>query len=315
MAAARGGRAVAVALSIFAAFLWATYYIFVLRVTPAASPSAILVYPFVFGGIGYVIWALARGEARAFAGLWRDPASYGRLGVLVGFQVGVLAATYLTGPVDAALLSLIGDVVVTPIVVATVFAAHREHIGTPLFAAGLILSLAGGSLAIAGGQRLESVPPIGWLVVPCVPIFAAFFFLLTARANEKAPASSVVAQSMVAAAIVLALAAPLFPGGWDGLVRVPPVALLLLVVCGVTNFFLADAIYFEAIAQVGLVIPPMLMTGIPVFTLILSATLLGIHLPLLGVVGIPIAVVGALLALRGGARPVTPGDGAQAPGV
>jgi len=43
----------------------------------------------------------------------------------------------------------------------------------------------------------------------------------------------------------------------------------------------------------------MLMTAIPVFTLLLSAGLLGIGLPLVGVLGIPVAVAGGLLALRG----------------
>jgi drug/metabolite transporter (DMT)-like permease len=303
VAAARPARALAVTLSLAAAFCWSTYYVFVLWATPAATPSAILVYPFVFGGIGYAGWALGRGEGRAFLRLWRSPSAYLRIGLLVGMQVGVLAATYLTGPVDAALLSLIGDVVVTPIIVVTILGIHRDHIATPLFAAGLVLCLVGGSLAIAGGRRLEAIPPIGWLVVPAVPIFVAFFFLLTARENRRAPAGAVLSQSMLGAGLVLALVSPLLPGGSGGLAQVPLVPLVLLVACGVTSFFIADVFYFEAIGRVGLVIPPMLMTGIPVFTLILSATLLGIGLPLLAVLGIPIAVVGGLLTLRGGSAP------------
>ncbi|HXY12809.1 MAG TPA: hypothetical protein VEJ85_04865, partial [Thermoplasmata archaeon] len=64
--------------------------------------------------------------------------------------------------------------------------------------------------------------------------------------------------------------------------------------------------YFAAIQDVGLVIPPMLMTAIPVFTLFLSSSVLGIALPLVGVLGIPVAVVGAILALRG--QSATPAD-------
>ena len=312
---ARSARVLAVAFSLVAAFCWATYYVFVLWATPGATPSAILVYPFIFGGIGYTLWAVARRQGRAFLGEWRSPSAYLRVSLLVGMQVGVLAATYLTGPVDAALLSLIGDVVVTPIIVATILGIHREHIATPLFAAGLVLSVIGGSLAIAGGRRLEAIPPLGWLVVPAVPVLVAVFFLLTARANERVPANAVLAQSMLGAAVGMVLLAPLLPGGWGGLVRVPPVPLALLAACGVSSFFLADALYFEAIARVGLAIPPMLMTGIPVFTLLLSATLLGIGLPLLGLLGIPIAVVGALLTLSGGPRASDPSGGASAPGA
>jgi drug/metabolite transporter (DMT)-like permease len=104
---------------------------------------------------------------------------------------------------------------------------------------------------------------------------------------------------MVAAAGLFVLAAPLFPGGWGGLVSIAPIPLLLLALCGVTSFFLAPALYFHALSEVGLVIPPMLMTAIPVFTLLLSAGVLGIALPIIGVLGIPVAVVGGILALWG----------------
>jgi hypothetical protein len=46
----------------------------------------------------------------------------------------------------------------------------------------------------------------------------------------------------------------------------------------------------------------MLMTGIPVFTLLLSATVLGIAPALLGVLGVPIAALGGVLALTAGSR-------------
>jgi drug/metabolite transporter (DMT)-like permease len=108
----------------------------------------------------------------------------------------------------------------------------------------------------------------------------------------------VVAQSTLAAGLVFLIAAPLFPGGWGGLVSIAPVPALLLALCGLTSFFLADVLYFMAISEVGLVIPPMLMTAIPVFTLLLSAGVLGIALPIVGVLGIPVAVIGGVLALR-----------------
>jgi len=289
----------AIVLSVLSAFAWATWYLFVLWVTPGTAPSAILVYPFVFGGIAYTAWAVTTGHGPAFARLWSDPMAWVRVGLLFAMQVSILAATYLTGPVDCSLLSLIGDVVLTPILVALAIGAYRPHIATPLFAVGLTVSLAGGTMAIVGGQSLSAVQGWGWLVVPGVPILVAGYFLLTARANRTTAPSAVVAQSMVAAAGLFVLAAPLFPGGWGGLVSVTPVPLFLLALCGVTSFFLAPALYFRALSEVGLVIPPMLMTAIPVFTLLLSAGVLGIALPLIGVLGIPVAVVGGILALRG----------------
>jgi len=289
----------AIFLSLLSALAWATYYLFVLWVTPGTAPSAILTYPFLFGGVAYILWAVGTGHGREFVRVWKDPMAYARTGLIYGMQASVLAATYLTGPVDCSLLSLIGDVVLTPIIVALVLAAYRPRIATPLFAVGILVSLAGGAMAIVGGERLSGVHGWGWLVVPGVPLFVATYFLLTAWANRTTAPSAVVGQSMIAGGIFLLVSAPLFPGGWGGLVNVAPVPLFLLAMCGLTSFFLAPALYFLALNEVGLVVPPMLMTAIPVFTLFLSAGILGIALPLLGVLGIPVAVVGALLALRG----------------
>jgi len=58
------------------------------------------------------------------------------------------------------------------------------------------------------------------------------------------------------------------------------------------------------------------MTGIPVFTLLLSAGVLGIALPFIGVLGIPVAVAGGILALWGeSAFPPDAGPGPQRPGA
>jgi len=288
----------AIFASVLSALAWATYYLFVLWDTPGTAPSAILAYPFVVGGLAYAGWAVASGHGREFVALWSNPAAWIRVALLVGMQVSVLAATYLTGPVDASLLSLIGDVVLTPALVALLIATYRAQIATPLFAVGIIVSLAGGTMAIVGGQKLTAVHGWGWLAVPGVPLFVAAYFLLTARANRTIAPSAVVAQSMLAAGAMFLLAAPLFPGGWHGLITVAAVPMALLAVCGLTSFFLAPALYFLALSEVGLVIPPMLMTAIPVFTLLLSAGVLGIALPLIGVLGIPVAVVGGVIALR-----------------
>ena len=309
-------RTVAIILSLAAALGWATYYIFVLAITPGTAPSAIMVYPFLFGGVAYAGWAIASGHRRAFWAIWAEPAAWARTSLLVGMQLSVLAATYLTGPVDASLLSLIGDVVATPIVVAFILGAHREQLRTAWFAVGLLLSVTGGTMTIAGGQSLAAIPLAGWLVVPVLPLTVAFYFLLTARANERAPSSVVVGQSMLAGGIVTALLAPLIPGGWAGLSAFGWEPLAVLITLGLSSFFIAPVLYFNAIHRAGLILPPMLMTGIPVFTLLLSATVLGLGLPLIAVLGIPVAVVGALLTLRGGtvgprserAKPATPGS-------
>ncbi len=299
MSDGRGAVRAAVACSLGAAFLWALYYPLVIGARAGASPAATIVYPFLFGGIAYLLHAGRLGTARRAFALGRHPQGWGRAGLLVGMQLSVLAGTYLLGPVDTSLLSLIGDVVATPLLVAALWSSHRGRIGTAPFTLGLLLSLAGGTLTIAGGQALGIVHGPGWAVLPAVPLFVAVYFLLSAQANEREPPTAVVAQSTGAAVLLSLAISPLLPGGLASLGSVSPAALLLLAVTGVTTFWLGPFLYFTAIERAGIAIPPMLMTGIPVFTLLLSALLLGVGLPWVAVAGIPVAIGGALLTLRG----------------
>ena len=293
-------RALAVVLSLAAAFLWATYYLFVLGVGPGTRASALLFYPFLGGAVGFGAWALARGEARSTARLFLEPSAYLRVGLMLAMQTSVLAATFLTGPVDASLLSLLGDVVLTPLVVAALVAAHRPELRAPAFVLGLLLSLAGGTLAILGGRPPSSVHGVGWTVVAVVPVAVAFFFVLSARAARDRPVDAVLAQVMLGAALGALGLAPLLPGGLGAIIDARPLPLVLLLVNGLLSFFLAQICYFGAIARTGLVLPPMLMTGIPVFTLLLSDAVLGLAPAALALLGVPVAVVGGILALSAG---------------
>lgn len=298
-------RPLAVAESTLAALLWASYYLFVLWATPDARPGAIIVWPFVFGGAAFAVWSLATGEGRTFAAIWCSPAAYVRTACLVAMQWAVLAATYLTGPVDSSLLSLIGDVVATPVLAVLVLPAATRSFGRPGFVAGLLLSLAGGTLAIVGGHPLAAVPAGGWLAVVAVPLAVAFYFLLTAKASSPGAMPAVVGQSMLAAGAVSVLLSPWVPGGGVGVVELGVRPLLLLAANGFASFFVAPLLYFRAIRRVGLGIPPLLMTGIPVFTLLLSALFLRLSVPVLGLIGIPVAIAGAVMALAS-ERPAAP---------
>lgn len=310
MAGPRSPLAGAVVLSVLAALGWASYYLFILGAGPTVRPSAALAYPFLFGGAAYVAWTAAQGRGRELAALFRSASAGVRIALLVLMQLGVLAATYLTGPVDAALLSLLGDVVATPIVVALFFSANPRQFVSAGLLAGLLLSVAGGTLAIVGGGSFESVPPIGWVLVPALPLAVAFYFVLTARAGHAGATTPTVAHSMLGAGLVTLVLAPLVPGGWTALGQVGAVPLALLAVNGLVSFFLAPAAYFRAIERVGLVVPPMMMTGIPVFTLALSAVFLSLRPSPLALLGIPVAVVGGIVTLWAEQR--SPTNGATA---
>jgi drug/metabolite transporter (DMT)-like permease len=307
----RGYVAAAVGLPLLAALLWAFYYIFVLAITPGTAPSAVFVYPFLVGGVAYALWCRAEGNGEAFRRIWRAPGSYARVALLLAMQLSVLASTYLAGPVDTSLLSLIGDVVLTPVIVAVWFVTYRGRFDAPVLWLGMGLCLVGGGLAIVGGHGLTALRGWGYVVLVTIPVAVALYFLACAKENERTPPSAVVGQSMLATGVVGLAVSPLLPGGVAGLAVVDPLPILVLVATGVTSFFLAPALYFASLHRAGLVIPPMMMTGIPVFAALLSWGILGIAIPPIGVVGIPIAVAGALLALRG---ETAGGDVAPEPG-
>jgi drug/metabolite transporter (DMT)-like permease len=296
------GRTVAAVLALTAAFLWATYYLFVLAVRPGTAVSAVLFYPFLGGAVASVAWVLGQGEGAALRSVFAEPQAYLRAGLLLAVQLCVLGATYLTGPVDASLLSLFGDVVATPLVVALLFGGHRGELGAPRVATGLVLSLAGGTLAIVGGHGLHAVRGLGWAILVFLPVGVAFFFVLAARAAARTPVMAVVAQVMVVATLGSFALSVALPGGPAGLVVIRAWPLALLLVNGLGSFFAGQLLYLRSIERAGLVFPPMLMTGIPVFTLLLSSAFLGLAPTLLALLGVPIAAVGGVLAL-GGAPP------------
>jgi len=301
-----GRRAGSVALALGAALGWASYYLFVLWDTPGTAASAILFYPFAFGGLAFGILAAAAGQGRAFLRQWLIPAAYLRTALMLAMQLSVLASTYLAGPVVAALLSLIGDVVVTPILAAALFAGPRAAFRRPALLVGLLLSLGGGTLAIVGGHRIAAVHGWGWAAILGAPLAVGLYFLLAARASDEAPNSAVVGQSMVGAAVGAGLVAPWIPGGWAGLARLATVPTGLLAVNGLVSFFAAPLLYFASIRREGIVLPPMLMTAIPIFTLAFSVGVLHQPAPVLALLGIPVAVVGAVLTLRAIAPAPTP---------
>lgn len=312
-AASRRERARAAFLSLLAALLWATYYLFVLGLSPTLPPSALLFYPFLFGGIGYVAWAILEGHGPHLWQLTRSGPAWGRIGLIAAMQLSILASTYAAGPVDTSLLSLAGDVILTPLLVMLLLGEGRERARSPSFIGGVLLSAAGASLTIVAGGEVRPLGGLALAVAPVVPLTVAVYFLSAARAGISTPTSAVVGHATLGGAFVSLLLSPLIPGGVSGLL-IPSIPVLgLVALLGLTSFFFGPALYFNAIERAGIVLPALLMAAIPVFTLALSWSVLGIVPPLLGIVGVPIAVAGALLAVRGVHAPWKPTYRAGAP--
>lgn len=295
--------AVAAGAALLAALLWASYYFFVFAVSARVAPSALLFWPFAFGGVAYTAVAVVRGHAAVLGHLYRDPTAWLRAGMLVVMQTSVLAATFLAGAIDTSILSLLGDVVITPLLVMLLLRESRDLARAPAFLLGVGLAAAGGTLTILAGGSPRPISGIGILVTPAVAVSVAAYFLLSAQAGRRLPTSAVVAQSVVGGALVTFAISPLLPGGVAGLALGPYLDVGLVVALGVTSFCIAPLLYFDAIQRVGLLLPAVLMASIPVFTVLLAIPLLGFVAPPLAILGIPVAVVGAILASRGSHAP------------
>ncbi|HEV2450204.1 MAG TPA: DMT family transporter, partial [Thermoplasmata archaeon] len=290
-------RPQAVAFALLAAFLWASYYLFILELKGTISFSALMAWPFLVGGVAYGIWAYARGELPRLIGAFGEAWTWIRVLLFYATQALVLGIALSGGPIDSALLSLVGDVILTPLLARAVVGEGRGLLASPGFLLGMGLSASGASLTILQGGSAE--PLAGFLVLGALalPFILAVYFVSAAGANRDHPISSVAGGAALGAAGVSFLLAPLSPGGWAGL-WIGPTPLLLLGICGVVTFLIGPELYFRAIRKAGLTLPALLMAAIPVFTLGFTVLATGTYPAPLGLLGIPVAALGAWFAVR-----------------
>jgi drug/metabolite transporter (DMT)-like permease len=293
-------------MALTSAFLWATYFYFVLAMTPGTSPSALAAYPFLIGGAMYVAWAAYWGHGGVVVQLFREGQAWVRVALITSMQLSVLACTYLAGAVDTSLLTLLGDAAMTPLLAMIVLREGRHRARSPLFVGGLVSAGIGATLTIVAGGSASGFHGWSLIIAPLVPLSVGLFYILSAQEGQHRPSSALVGQSTLAGGFVCLLLAGILPGGWHGLLLTHPVPIVLMVAVAATTFFIAPALYFRAVARSGIVLPALFQVMIPIFALLLSAVLLHKIPAPLGLLGIPIAVAGGFLAYRGALTPAPP---------
>ncbi len=287
----------AIAASVSAAFLWATYYLFVLLL-PGVGDVVVTVVPFAAGGTCFLLLLAAQGSPpREWTVGWLTPGTLLRAGLLLFLQLDVVLATRSAGAVDTSLATLLGDVVVTPLLVALSLGTGSERLRWRTFQGGLALSSAGAVIAIVGGRTLGGLGPGPVLLLLPLPFLVAGYFVVVARAQETEPMPRLVSQATLTAAAMGVLLLPFFPLGGTSPGVSPVEAALLLVALGVTSFFLAPWAYFAAAARLTLVVPAVLQALIPVFTLLLVVLFALAPTSEFAWVGVPIAFAGSVLAV------------------
>lgn len=292
------------AMAFLASVLWATYYPLILFVNPQLD-GAVLALPFLFGGLPFLAVA-GLGRGRKFSDVLGVLTS--RTALLCGallaiLQFDVILATRLAGAIPTAIFTLLGDVALIPGMNYALWREDGARIRRPLFWGGIALATVGASLTILGGGGLGEWSGLTWLVLLPLPLLVGAYFLLVAHAVRKVPIGDLVASASLLAfggSAVGALA--LFgPGVFPGPLHLTDLAILVLV--GVTTFFVAPWAFFEASNRLTVTVPAVVNATIPIFTMLLVVAFLGAKLTWLSGLGVPLAFLGSYVALRGPPSP------------
>ncbi len=207
---------IAVVLSVTAAFLWASYYFIALAIAPQISLAELIVLPFLIGGVAYAAISARQGSLPAYAQLLREPRSWGRASLYAGIQLTVVAVTLYSGPVDTALLTLVGDVLLTPLVAATLYGHGRRQVMAVAFWVGVVFVSAGAALTIISAGAAE--PLRGYALVDGIllPAFIALYFVMSAEAARTQPADAIVGATCIQAGVLVLILTPFVGGALGG---------------------------------------------------------------------------------------------------
>lgn len=291
-------RRIGIAVSAMAALLWASYYLIVLEL-PGSSDLPILVLPFLVGGLGFGALSVvqAPSEGRRILRIMGTPGGVLRALILLVMQADVIASTRLAGAVDTSLVTLVADVIVTPILLYIIWREGGRHIHQRIFWAGVALSALGASLTILAGGSAEALTALSALLLVPLPFLVSFYFLLMVKAAATEPMASVVSSGSILAFLIGAVGVLALQGPAGLGVGLSAEDLGLIALLGLTSFFLAPWAFFWAAEKLSIVIPAVLQAAIPLFTLILVVLALHYSAPLLAIIGIPVAMVGSYLAV------------------
>lgn len=291
-----------------AAVLWATYYIFILALPASENLAIILVTPILGGaitlGVASVVDRVGLAECRRALVHPRVIAS----GLLfVAFQFGAVLSTRSVGAVNTSLIVLASDVAGTPLLFALISRGEGPRFRRPRFWAGVgIIAFAGTLTIVAGG----SPEPLSLATLALgAPLFlvSSSFVVMTDSATRRLPMLVVlgVGPILVSGLAAVVAAGVVGPGVLVGSVAPSTVAILLGM--SALNYAAAPALFFWSARRISLVIPSILQAAIPVFTLVYVASFGLQPVTAIGLIGVPLAFLGALIAVR------TPPAGPQPP--
>jgi drug/metabolite transporter (DMT)-like permease len=277
-------------LAVMAAFFWSTYYIF-LHMIGGADAFTVFIYPSLVGGLLFVLYGFI-----ADGGIRLPERKADLLIPALGYlssQIVIILSARINGGVLTSTFVLVGDAILSP---AIIFALGRNRFipRFSLFTPGLLLLVVSALVLSVYGGRFAVHSVIGLALIVADPVLVSLFYvylngriMIDGMARILAPTFLV--SSLISVPLFL-LIYPSIPADVPGMNE-----FLILAVIGVTSMFAGYYLFFAASRISGFTLSSILMSMIPVFTLILSAAFISVPLTFSSVVLVFVAVFGASL--------------------
>lgn len=292
-----------------AAFVWATYYVFVILID-ALNPIALFLYPALVGGLLFLAYGLLRRGRIPRPSRTRDYLLPGA-GYLAS-QILILLSTLANGGVLTSTFILLGDTIVSPSIVFAL-GRNRYRPKLALLSAGLLVLVTSAAVLTLYGGSLGARSAWGMVLLLLIPPSLSLFFVYT---NERIMAEGV-AEILTPAFLVssvLILVYVLASGHSSSLSFGGASELVILLLIGATSMFVGYVLFFRASRMTGFTLSSILMALIPPFTLILGVLFLGLTATIATSFLIVLAAVGAVLCTLAFAEGNTPAPGGSGAG-
>jgi len=282
--------------------IWGVPYLLIKVAVGELSPVVVVFGRCVIGAVLLLPWTVARGQLRPALPHWRALLAFTVLEMTAPWLLLSYAETSLSSSLTGLLVATV------PFVAALAgrLAGEQDRL-TPVRVGGMLLGVVGIGLLL--GLDLGHLKVLPLLAVAATVIGYATAPLVVSR---KLPEVSGVAASSIALTLTAVVYAPFALPSAGRVVHAPASALLAVLTLGVVCTALALAVFFALIREVGPQRALVITFVNPAVAVLLGVVLLGEPFTLGLAVGLPVVLLGCVLATRHSRpRAARPGDGAE----
>ncbi len=283
-------RAIESLPGISAAFVWATYYLFIFYAyelnkflifsIPAVSGSALLLI-LSFRSTKSLKFLLQR--SLIFTGLF-----------YFASQFLIILSSERNGSVMTALGVLLGDAVLTPII-TIILRINASKIRYPIFMISMFLVLPSSILLTLYGKSIQISGILGLLFFLGVILSLPIFFILLNSTVTKIGSFQAISGTFFWPGLLI-LGIGIFFNHVNNFTQAG-ISILSLFFAGITSMGLAYILYFRSVRGVGFAITGLLQSLIPIFTTILVFLFEKALISTIDIILISITIMGAILSM------------------